>query len=130
MIGLLQPAVNLLALNVPFQPPAASSVAEGVDKLYLVLSGITAFFTVLIFSIILVFMIKFRRRKDDEVPVATHTPLLVELTWSIIPSLICAVLFVWAAALYVQNGRAPASSTEVFVIGKQWMWHLQHPEGP
>ena len=130
MIGFLQPVCNTLAVQVPFQPPAASSIAEGVDKLYLVLSGITAFFTVLIFSIILVFMVKYRRRKDDEVPIATHTPLVVELTWTIIPSLICAVLFVWAAALYVQNGRPPASSTEVFVIGKQWMWHLQHPEGP
>lgn len=130
MIGLLQPALHILALNVPFQPPAASSIAGGIDRLYLVLSGITAFFTVLIFSIIFVFMVRYRRRKPDEVPVATHTPLLVELTWTIIPSLICAVLFVWAAALYVQNGRPPASSTEIFVIGKQWMWHLQHPEGP
>ena len=130
MIGFLQTVFNTLAVQVPFQPPAASSIAEGVDKLYLVLSGITAFFTVLIFSIILVFMVKYRRRNDDEVPIATHTPLVVELTWTIIPSLICAVLFVWAAALYVQNGRPPASSTEVFVIGKQWMWHLQHPEGP
>jgi cytochrome c oxidase subunit II len=127
---LLQPVVHILAMNVPFQPPAASSIAQGVDTLYLVLSGITAFFTVLIFSIIFVFMVKYRRRKDDEIPVATHTPLVVELTWTIIPSLICAVLFVWAAALYVQNGRPPRSSIEVFVIGKQWMWHLQHPEGP
>jgi len=126
----LPTAFQLLAATVPFQPPAASSISGDVDRLYLLLSGITAFFTVLIFSIIFVFMVKFRRRKDDETPVSTHTPLIVELTWTIIPSLICAVLFVWSAALYVQNGRPPASSTEIFVIGKQWMWHLQHPEGP
>ncbi len=127
---LLQPVIGILAMNVPFQPPAASTIAEGVDRLYLVLSGITVFFSVLIFSIIFVFMVKYRRRKEDEIPVATHTPLLVELAWTIIPSLICAVLFVWTAAIYVQNGRPPRSSIEVFVIGKQWMWHLQHPEGP
>jgi len=45
-------------------------------------------------------------------------------------ALICAVLIVWSAALYVRNARPPQSSTEVFVIGKQWMWHLQHAEGP
>ena len=54
----------------------------------------------------------------------------LELTWTIIPSLICVVLFVWSSSLYVRNGRPPAASTEIFVIGKQWMWHLQHPEGP
>ena len=56
--------------------------------------------------------------------------MMLELTWTIIPSLICVVLFVWASALYVRESRPPASSTEIFVIGKQWMWHLQHPEGP
>ena len=50
--------------------------------------------------------------------------------WTIIPSLICVVLFVWSSSLYVRNSRPPAASTEIFVIGKQWMWHLQHPEGP
>jgi cytochrome c oxidase subunit II len=130
MMGLVQSGVGSLAAMIPLQPPAASTNAEGIDHLYLVLSGITAFFTVLIFSIIFVFMVKYRRRSDDEKSVETHTPLAVELTWTIIPSLICAVLFVWSAALYVQNGRPPASSTEIFVIGKQWMWHLQHAEGP
>jgi len=130
MMALLHSALCNLAMTMPFQPPAASSTAQDIDRLYLVLSGITIFFTVLIFSCIFVFMVKYRRRKDDEIPIATHTPLLVELTWTIIPSLICAVLFVWASALYVRNGRPPASSVEVFVIGKQWMWHLQHPEGP
>ena len=129
-MGLIQSGLGSLAAMIPLQPPAASTTAAGIDNLYLVLSGITAFFTVLIFSIIFVFMIKYRRRSDDEKSAATHTPLAVELTWTIIPSLICAVLFVWSAALYVQNGRPPASSTEIFVIGKQWMWHLQHSEGP
>ncbi len=130
MTGLIQSGFDTFAAMIPLQPPAASTTAEGIDHLYQVLSGITAFFTVLIFSIIFVFMIKYRRRSDAQKSAATHTPLIVELTWTIIPSLICAVLFVWSAALYVQNGRPPASSTEVFVIGKQWMWHLQHTEGP
>ena len=129
-MGLIQSGLGSLAAMIPLQPPAASTTAAGIDNLYLVLSGITAFFTVLIFSIIFVFMIKYRRRSDDQKSAATHTPLAVELNWTIIPSLICAVLFVWSAALYVQNGRPPASSTEIFVIGKQWMWHLQHSEGP
>ena len=115
---------------IPLHPPSASTISGGIDKLYYVLSGITIFFTVLIFSIIFYFMVRYRRRSDDEVPSETHSSLVLELTWTIIPSLICVVLFVWASALYVENARPPAASTEIFVIGKQWMWHLQHPEGP
>ena len=84
----------------------------------------------LIFSIIFYFMVKYRRRSKDEVAPETHTSLFLELSWTIIPSLICVVLFVWASELFVRNARPPAASNEIFVIGKQWMWHIQHPEGP
>jgi cytochrome c oxidase subunit 2 len=133
MTGLIQSGISSVtagAAMIPLQPPAASTIAGGVDKLYYVLSGITAFFAVLIFSIIFYFMVKYRRRSDDEQAAATHTSMALELTWTIIPSIICAVLFVWASALYVRNARPPAASNEIFVIGKQWMWHIQHPEGP
>ncbi|MGO8974782.1 MAG: cytochrome c oxidase subunit II transmembrane domain-containing protein [Steroidobacteraceae bacterium] len=133
MIGLAQIGLHNAAAALglmPFAPPDASSIAGDVDRLYYLLTGITVFFSVLIFSIIFYFMIKYRRRSEDEVAPETHTSMALELTWTIIPSLICVVLFVWASALYVQESRPPASATEIFAIGKQWMWHLQHPEGP
>jgi cytochrome c oxidase subunit II len=119
-----------LAAMMQFRPAAASTIANGIDQLYFVLTGVTLFFTVLIFSIIFYFMLKYRRKSPNQTGVATHTPMALELTWTIIPSMICVVLFVWASDLYVRNARPPAASTEIFVIGKQWMWHLQHPEGP
>ena len=54
----------------------------------------------------------------------------LEIAWTLIPTVICAGLFIWASSLYFENSRPPSASTEIFVIGKQWMWHIQHPEGP
>lgn len=116
--------------SMRLSPPSASTISDGVDQLYYLLTGITIFFSVLIFSIVFYFVVKYRRRSEDEVAPETHTSMALELAWTIIPSLICVGLFVWSSALYVRNSRPPASSTEIFVIGKQWMWHLQHPEGP
>jgi cytochrome c oxidase subunit II len=131
MTGFLQSGFQALALmENPFQPAAASSIADSVDQLYYLLSGITIFFSVLIFSIIFYFMLKYRRKAPGQSGTETHTPMSLELAWTIIPSLICVLLFVWSSSLYVRNSRPPAASTEIFVIGKQWMWHLQHPEGP
>ncbi len=131
-MGLFQSGWNPLAAAamIPLQPPSASTISGGVDELYYLLTGITLFFTILIFSIIFYFMVKYRRRSPDEAAEQTHTNMFLELSWTIIPSLICVVLFVWASELYVRNSRPPAASTEIFVIGKQWMWHIQHPEGP
>jgi len=59
MMGFLQSGLDSLpgvAAMMQFKPPAASSIADSVDQLYLMLTGITIFFSVLIFSIIFYFM--------------------------------------------------------------------------
>jgi cytochrome c oxidase subunit 2 len=38
-------------------------------------------------------------------------------------------LFGWAADLYFRERRVPKDAMELNVIGKQWMWKIQHPEG-
>src|ERR1700735_40449 len=132
MIGALQFGQDFLSavIQAPqLRPEAASSIAEGVDHLYFALTFITLFFTFVIFSTILFFMVKYRRRAENERPADTEDNLGLELTWTIIPTLICAGLFLWASSLYFENSRPPSASTEIFVIGKQWMWHIQHPEG-
>jgi len=116
-------------LLFPLHPPTASTIARSVDNLYFALTGITLFFTFLIFGLIFYFMIKYRRRSEDEIPQDVKTSIPLEIVWTLIPTLICGFLFVWASRLYVKNSEPPKGSMEIFVIGKQWMWHLQHPEG-
>jgi cytochrome c oxidase subunit II len=38
-------------------------------------------------------------------------------------------MFVWGANVYLYVSRPPAGSMEVYVVAKQWMWKIQHPEG-
>ena len=59
-----------------------------MDHLYFFLTVITLFFTILIFGTIFFFMIKYRRRSPDEIPPDTKTHLALELTWTIIPTMI------------------------------------------
>jgi cytochrome c oxidase subunit II len=113
----------------PLQPPAASSIAHEVDHLFYFLTAVTLFFTFLIFGLIFYFMVKYRRRSEDEKPPVVKTSTALEMTWTIIPTIICAIIFVWSTSLYFENARPPNASMEIDVIGKQWMWQLQHPEG-
>src|SRR5205807_2054897 len=39
------------------------------------------------------------------------------------------VMFGWSANLFVKLHQPPADALEMYVIGKQWMWKMQHPEG-
>ena len=133
MTAITQSGINLLAAlqeGIPIRPTAASSIAEGVDRLHFFLTGLTLFFTALIFGIIFYFMVQYRRRSEDELPAETEEHLGLELTWTLVPTLLTVVIFVWGSSLYFQNSRPPSAAMEIFVVGKQWMWHLQHPEGP
>ena len=110
-------------------PEQASTVAGQVDALFLFLVAFSVFFSGLIFLLVLVFAIKYRRRSEAERPKAIHGSLLLEALWTVVPLGIALVIFVWGAYLYFVISRPPAAAMEVYVVGKQWMWKLQHPTG-
>jgi cytochrome c oxidase subunit II len=106
-------------------PEQASTLAQGVDQLYYFLWAISAFFTVLIAVLIIGFAIRYRRRTEAPPPkVATNYKL--EIIWSVIPLAIALVIFWWGASLYYTQYRPPADALDIDVIGKQWMWKVQH----
>src|ERR1017187_736623 len=115
--------------NLPLFPPSASSVSQEVDLLYLFLIAVSAFFTVLIAAMVVGFAVKYRRRHADEVGVPIHGSLALELLWTIIPLLLTLVMFVWGAELFFKIARPPANAMDIYVVGKQWMWKVQHPDG-
>lgn len=107
----------------------ASSWATKWQHLFYFEVGIFIFFSALIFGAILYFAFKYRRRSGHEVPPPTKDYLPLEITWTAIPVGLCVVMFVWGSELFVRNALPPASSTEIFVLGKQWMWKIQYPNG-
>ncbi len=112
-----------------FLPEQASTQAGEVDRLFLYLIAVAGFFSVLIFSLIAVFAAKFRRRSESERPKAIHGNNFLEMLWTVIPLLITLTIFAWGTSLYFRNYRPPTNALEIFAVGKQWMWKLQHPNG-
>ncbi len=110
-------------------PEQASTLAPQTDALLLFLLGITAFFVVLIAGSIIVFMIRYRRRDPNEIPPSVHGSLALEVGWSVIPFIIVMIMFFWGARLYATIARPPDDAINIDVVGKQWMWKVQHMEG-
>jgi cytochrome c oxidase subunit 2 len=110
-------------------PVQASTLAPQVDYIFFFLVALTVFFTFAIAATIVAFMIKFRRRSHDERPHGIHGSNLLEFTWSIIPFIIAIGVFAWGAVLYANIRRPPDDALHVNVVGKQWMWKVQHMEG-
>src|SRR3954469_17750812 len=112
-----------------FFPEVASTMAPRVDALYLFLVGLTAFFSILIATLVVVFAVKYKRRSPNEIGARIHGGMALEITWSVIPLFICLGIFVWASGIFFAMARPPAETMNVYVVGKQWMWKFQHLDG-
>jgi len=103
-------------------------MASQVDGLYLFLVSVSVFFTLLIFALVFVFAVKFRKSAHAK---AEHIEgsLPLELTWTLIPLGITMIFFAWGALIYFQEARPPRGAMEVYAVGKQWMWKFEHETG-
>ena len=104
-------------------------MATQVDGLFFFLVGVSVFFAALIFIVIIVFAVKYRRRSENEQPQEIYGDLRLEILWTVIPLGLTLVMFVWGAKLFFIINDPPANSLEINVVAKQWMWKVQHPEG-
>ena len=118
-----------MSSSFPLFPPAASTAAAEMDLLYLFIVAVCAFFAVLVVVLVAAFTIKFKRRHPDEVGADIHGSLALELTWTFIPFVLAMVMFVWGAQVFFDHARPPRNAMDLYVVGKQWMWKVQHPEG-
>jgi len=114
--------------NFPLWPVGASSHSLAVDLLYIFLVVLSLGMTLAIFAVVAVFGFKYRRRHGREA-VPIHGSMLLEIAWSVIPMGIFLVMFVWGAVIFFDVRTPPQDATEIYVVGKQWMWKLQHVEG-
>jgi len=115
--------------ELPLFPEVASTTAVDVDHLYFYLTAVSVIMTGLIFLAVFVFALKYRRRNENEVGAPIHGSLRIEVAWSIIPFLIMLTFFWWGSSIYFDNATAPSNASDVYIVGKQWMWKVQYPEG-
>ena len=113
----------------PFYPEAASTYAGDVDLLYFFLVALTTVMTLSIFAAAVFFALKYRRKSESERPKEIEGNLKLELLWSIIPLLVCMLIFFWGTRIYMNMVQQPKDALPIYVVAKQWMWKIQHPDG-
>lgn len=92
---------------------------------------ITAIIFVIVFSLLVYVIVKFRSRKNDDrrEPPQIYGSNQVELAWTVIPVLIVVTLFLATARIIheVEDALRPPSAIEVTAIGHQYWWEFRYP---
>ncbi|MGO4838268.1 cytochrome c oxidase subunit II, partial [Rhizobiaceae sp. 2RAB30] len=111
-----------------FLPQAATNAAE-TDYLILALLLISGAILALVFGLMLLYMFKYRAGSSIDRGALAEKTWRLEVAWTSATLLIFFGLFVWGADLYVRLFRPPADAMKIYVVGKQWMWKVEHPSG-
>jgi len=114
---------------LPLFPDSASNFAPSVDAFLYYLLGVAAFFSLLVGIGIFYLSFRYRRRADNPIGMLVPGSMALESLWIVVPFILAMIMFVWGATLYYQMRTPPRDALEIYVVGKQWMWKIQHPEG-
>ena len=108
--------------------PQASSFAPDVDHLFDALLLLCGLVVVGVFAAMIFFCVRYRRGSAAErMPARAH--LGVELTWTLLPFVLFMGIFGWSVHLWIRLRTPPKDAQPIYVVAKQWMWKVQHPDG-
>ena len=108
-----------------------SSQAGAIHRYSLFVLGITGAIFAVVFTMLVVAVVRFRRRPGDDAaePPQVYGSEQVEIAWTVIPVLIVIVLALTTArtVFEVQDRAKPPGALEVTAIGRQWWWEFRYP---
>lgn len=110
-------------------PPQAATGAPAHDHLYMFLVWLSVFFFALIVGVMIYFVLRYRKRGDVERRTSPISgSFRIELLWSVIPSIILVVIFLWGFRDWMDLSVPPGDSIDVRVLAKKWNWEFDYPK--
>jgi cytochrome c oxidase subunit II len=109
--------------------PQASENAAEVDYLLWALLAISLAVLSLVLALLLRFVIKYRASSRFDRGALDQKSWRFEIAWTAATLVVFLALFVWGASLYLRLSDPPRDALQIYVIGKQWMWKVEHIGG-
>src|SRR5829696_5820415 len=131
LIGLIASAIGVAAgLAIDWFPTDATSSADQIDTLYDVLIIVSIPIFVLVMTVAIYSVIRFRARpgdRSDGAPI--HGNARLEVIWVAIPTLIVSALAAYAWIVLDNVEAKKANELVVNVTAQQFTWTFEYPQG-
>jgi cytochrome c oxidase subunit 2 len=130
LIGVVAAVVGTaLTLSINWFPTEGASSAHKIDTLYDVLLIVSVPIFVLVMTVAIYSVVKFRARPGDMrdgAPIHGNTRL--EIGWVTVPFILVSALAIYGwVTLNDLEAKKPDELT-VHVVGQQFIWHFQYPQ--
>ena len=108
----------------------ASVNAASVDLDFLLLTIISLAILILVFTLVVVFSIRYRRgspAKRGRLPSILQRE--IEIGWTSATVFLALFIFWWGVAAPAALPSRPGPALQIHIYAKQWMWKVEHPNG-
>jgi cytochrome c oxidase subunit 2 len=110
-------------------PKAVNLAADESDTMYIAVLGLSIFFFFAIAAAVVYLVVKYRHRPGHKAqPSPAHNDAL-EITWTIIPTIICVFLFYYGWRTYIHVVTPPTKAVEINLQAWRWNWEFKHANG-
>jgi cytochrome c oxidase subunit II len=99
-----------------------------VDNVFLYILIICVFLLALITSLMVYFVIHYRRGKHPK-PADIEGSTWLEITWTVVPTLIVLTMFYYGLTGFEFLKKVPEGAMAVKVMARQWSWLFQYENG-
>ena len=105
-----------------------ANYTRDVNNVFLFIGGIGFILLFLITSLMLLFIFKYRSSKNKEAEDVKDN-IILELTWTIIPTIIVLSMFYYGFYVFKKMRFVPPDAYRVKVTGRQWSWLFEYENG-
>jgi cytochrome c oxidase subunit 2 len=106
----------------------ASTFAAGVDRAFIIIFSISAFFIIAITVFMIWMVIRFNRKKNQPAKQFTGNNTL-EVIWTVIPLILVMIMFFYGERSFSKMRRVPADAMKITAIGRMWQWSFDYGNG-
>ena len=112
----------------PFVPQ--SPMAQAISNIFILTLWIGAAVGLLVFVLVTIAIIRFRRRAGDEKePKQIYGNRRLEIAWTVAPALLLIFLFgLTVKTSFTSDPTISSKDPDVVVIGHQWWWEIRYPK--
>jgi cytochrome c oxidase subunit II len=112
-----------------WMPKSVNLEADSTDQMYYAVLALSALFFFGIMFAVIYLVWKYRHRPGHKAePSPAHHDAL-EITWTVIPTIITVFLFYYGWRTYIKVVTPPTKAIEISVTASKWNWRFVHPGG-
>ena len=111
-----------------WMPESVNALAEGTDSLFMFILWVSVISMVVVCGAMIYLAVRYRASADVARDNPPRDHLGLEVTWTLIPTVILMVIFYWGTRDYVRMSIPETDAMEVRVMGQKWFWTFDYPE--